>query len=938
MCANSNNGAAPRYCIGIDLGTTNCVLSYVDSKQEQAGAQVLAMAQWDSATSVVQRDALPSFAYACTSAEAQRFTAVHGTLVPPVTDWVPGIHARNQMAVNAGRVIASAKSWLCHSGIDRTAPILPWQSEEVEAGHKLSPVQASAVYLRWMRQVWEKTMLPDHPEAVFAQQDIVITVPASFDEAAQELTLQAAHAAGYPEQVRLIEEPQAAFYFWLGRADNLTRLNDLIEASAGDGVNILVCDIGGGTTDLSLFEARRDKRARTGLLLKRVAVSDHLLLGGDNIDLTLAHVLEQKLSCGKKLAPRQWNHLLVQARDLKERILATAVADDETFTVTLSGSGAGLFASTMSAAMSAAEVRNCVLEGFFPCCGADDKPRRHEGGLKEWGLPYAADSAITRHLAAFVAGRRVDAVLFNGGSVTPEMLRQRLHRLLCDWQPQRHPVVLHNESISMAVARGAARYAAVLRGDDASQRIAGGYAHALYLEVRRGRKQRDVALVCILPQGLEAGQSCRVTSAEFDLVVNQPARFQCWYAVRRQQDRPGDVVTLDREQFRPLPPLETAVHLADGRKVANNRVRVTLEASLNELGLLQLYCVATAAGAERWRLDFNLRRAADAGGGEGAAAATGAEGATCARVAAALPLIRAVYAKKRSADLPEVAPKQLLPQLERQLGERQSWDSATLRALWPELAAGMTRKTRSVAHEHAWLYLAGYSLRPGYGVHLDEARMEQLWRLFSLGMAFPKEKRIQSQWYLLWRRVAGGLNAARQKQLFDKIAPLLRGGGDQVPELIYLVGALERLNAADKVEMARLFANAMMRERTRQRTPYMWALGRLLSRTPLYADIEVVVHPREVEQLFEKTAVLDWSDNRWHGLPALFALAARCTEQRFIDVDDEVRRAIVAKMRSAKAPLRLIAPVESFVPVDDVDREQQFGEALPTGLILVRGA
>ncbi len=929
---------SPRYCIGIDLGTTNSVLSYVDLKQTQNGSQVLAIQQWDQAGSLVQRQELPSFAYSPTTAEHPRFIADDGCVPDPINNWIPGLHGRNQMAFNPGRVIHSAKSWLCHNDIDRTSAILPWQSEEISDEEKLSPVDASALYLKWLQQVWDRTMLPNHADALFADQHIVITVPASFDEAAQELTLLAAEKAGYPSQLRLIEEPQAAFYFWLGKDQHLSQLHDLLDASPRTSVKVLVCDIGGGTTDLSLFEACAEKSATTGLNLKRLAVSDHLLLGGDNIDLTLAYLLEQKLTHGKKkLTGRQWNQLLVQARDLKERILGgeeslSTIDSDSEFSITLSGSGAGMFASTLSTTISAAEVQHCVLDGFFPLCDAQDRPQIKTSGLKEWGLPYASDSGISRHLAAFLDNQHVDAILFNGGSVTPLLLRNRLHQLICSWQADAPPVVLHNEAISMAVARGAARYGWILQQQTTENRIAGGHAHALYLEVVSGKKKKERSLVCILPKGMEAGNTTHINQAEFDLIVNQPAQFQCCYSARRNQDLAGAIIPWNKNDFHPLPPLQTAIHLAADRPaVANNRLRVTLEATLNELGLLQLYCVEKQ-GDGRWRLDFNLRKGVDDDHSP-TTAPSPFKADEKARLAA--PFIQAVFAKKKDPNLPEVKPKQLLKQLEQKLGSRDSWSSTTLRSLWPELAVGMTRKTRSLEHEGAWLYLAGFTLRPGYGVQRDDSRIEELWRLFSLGMSFPKEKRIQSHWYLLWRRIAGGLSNSRQEQILNKIIVLLRSSGDSVPEMVYLAGALERISTETKVELIRLFSQALLKDRIRHKAPYIWALGRLLSRTPLYAGVNSIVHPRHVTTLFDKVSGFDWQCEPWKGLAGLFALAARCTEQRDIDIDDETQRKISAKMRETKVAIELIRPIENFIAISNEDREVQFGESLPAGLILI---
>ncbi len=929
---------AARYLIGIDLGTTNCVLAYLAAAGTGRGPRVLPLPQWESPLSVVPDQTLPSFYYLTTGPERQAGFAAAAEAPAAVAGWVPGRFARERLALNPERVIHSAKSWLCHGGVDRTAPILPWQSTDVPPGERLSPVQASAAYLAYLRDVWNRCLGAAVPEARFENQEIVLTVPASFDEAAQQLTFEAAQMAGYPQNIRLLEEPQAAFYDWLGQSGRLRSLSELLAGTEGGLARVLVCDIGGGTTDLSLFEVAADPLARTGLALTRVAVSEHLLLGGDNIDLTLALILEQKLTGGgTRLAGRQWNQLLVQARQLKERLLAdrqgAAVAADTEFPVSLAGSGAGLLGSTLTTRINAEQVRQCVLEGFFPECSAADRPRKGGAGLKEWGLPFAEDSAITRHLAGFLEDRRIDAVLFNGGTVTPAFLRERLVGLITRWQDGRAPAVLTSTGLSLAVARGAARYGWILRQPEAAGRIAGGHAHALYLEVRHGKKGQNPSLVCILPRGLEANQAVRIDSAAFDLLVNQPVRFQCYYSHRRQGDGPGEIVSWNERDFHPLPPLQTAIHLpAERPRPANNRLRVTLEATLNELGLLQLYCVE-ATGGGRWRLDFNLRRGVEEPQPAPAAEEPLVSGR---RLEQAEALLRALYGKKKDPRLPQIKPRQLIRELEKVLGdERENWDSATLRALWPSLAQGMTRRGRSADHEAAWLYLAGYALRPGYGYALDESRVEELWRLFAQGMAFAGEKRVQVQWYLLWRRTAGGLNARRQEKIFNRIFPNLRSQARETAEILYLAGSLERLRTDQKLQLVKALTTGLETSRLQNKEPYAWALGRLLSRTPLYAGPEAVLPPGEVEKLFARLRDLDWRDPAQAPLIPLLAQAARRTDLRDVDVDPGLRLEILEKMKEGGARQQQLRVVREMIAVDDSDRVRQFGESLPSGLILV---
>ena len=929
--------ALPRYLIGIDLGTTNCVLAYLDAGAQDYRPQVLPVPQWDSPTSTVKSQTLPSFNYLSTSAERQSGFPAKGSELPALPGaWVPGIYARNRMADTPSRVIHSAKSWLCHGGIDRTAAILPWQSEEVPPKDRLSPVQASSAYLVYLKEAWNRAHADAGAQGSFENQAIVLTVPASFDEAAQQLTLEAAQLAGYPEGISLIEEPQAAFYDWLGWGAHVSELLCLLERVPERSARVLVCDIGGGTTDLSLFEVAGDPLSPTGLTLRRVAVSEHLLLGGDNIDLTLAYLFEQKLTGGaRKLSGGQWNQLQVQARELKERILAREGEGegDEAFTLTLAGTGAGLFASTLSASITAAEVRKTVLEGFFPDCQASDRPGKKGAGLREWGLPYAHDTAVTRHLAGFLEGREVHAVLYNGGSVTPAFLRRRLTDLVTRWQGGLAPVVLHNDAMALAVARGAARYGQILHAHRAGERITGGHARALYLEVVRSKEKRVPTLICVLPKGMEANQSVRIENAEFDLLVNQSVRFQCFFSNRRLHDPAGELVPWREEEFQPLPPLQTAIHLPSGRaKPANNRLRVTLECTLNELGLLQLFCVERD-GPGRWRLDFNLRRPA---GAEREVEAP-QDAPPRKELGEAIGLVLSLYGKKRDPGLPEARPRQLMRQLEKTLGApRENWDSAALRGLWPAIMQGMNRRSRSVDHEESWLYLAGFALRPGYGFPLDESRIEELWRLFDLGMAFPGEKRVQVQWWLLWRRTAGGLNARRQEKILDKILPKLPQQ-IETAEVLYLAGSLERVSLDRKLQVVKLLCGGLRKPQISNKVPYAWALGRLLSRVPLYAGPDVILPPLEVERLFLQLRELDWKDPAYASLNPLFAQAARRTERRGIDLAPELRQEILQKMRESKARPEELQVVREMVPVKDADRVRQFGESLPSGLVLVQG-
>lgn len=926
--------SSSRYTIGIDLGTSNCALSFIDLRENAGEPRLLSIPQLETAESVNEHPILPSFLYFPTT-EEERALPKEATVALRSRPVVAGRFARRQAAALPGRVIHSAKSWLCHPGVDREGPILPWQSEEVPAGSRFSPVEASAHYLAVLRSAWTAIHGSD-PADAFEKQDIVITVPASFDEAAQRLTLSAAALAGFPRNVRLLEEPQAAFYHWLNRHGQGRDLVEILPDLKDREQTILICDIGGGTSDFSLFAVEPIDSPERVPSIRRVEVSDHLLLGGDNMDLALAHALEAKLGApGQKLSAAQWSFLLAECRRLKERALSEEDIDPlETFSVSIPGSGSRLFAGTLTAQVTRAEVETLIQDGFYPKCGSDEHPDRTSAGLKEFGLPYAADPGITRHLAAFLRGRPIDAILFTGGALKPKPVQERLLAVLESWQPGRPIARLANDQLDLAVARGAACYGEILHKPFG--RITGGYPHSLYLEIQARGKEAEPRLICVLPKGFEEGEKVRIDTLNLKLLVGKPVRFQPYFSTFHPEDRPGDVVNPDPDVFRPLPSLQTGISLQEGLlKPADGRLPVALETSLNELGLLQITCVHTTPDDRsfRWDLDFNLRK-----GGEVETASDdrtpAGPGVPGEQIEAAKERIAAIYSKKKSRES-EIKPRKLLRELEEILNTRkQDWNLLLLRSLWPPLQQGMTLKSRSPDHEAAWLNLAGWVLRPGYGADLDPFRIDELWRLHSLGLSFPKEKRVINQWWILWRRAAGGLDRDRQEAILNPLLPVFQNKNADSAELFRLVGSLERVHQDKKEALARHLTDLVIAGKSRTTDDAIWALGRLLSRIPLYAGVDAVVPPQVVATHFARLAKLDWTAGVFGGLNETFARACRMTGLRHHDIDDPFREAVVAKMKESDARPEQIRVVREYVPVELADQTNLFGESFPPGLIL----
>lgn len=601
---------ASRYIVGIDLGTTNTAVAYVDTAEgDGASVRMLELPQLVKLGNVEPRAALPSFLYLANPGELPP-----GSLALPwdatATDAV-GVLARDHGAKVPARLVSSAKSWLSHGGVDRTAPILPLGLEDTE--RRISPLDASARYLQHVRDAWNHVMAADDAGARLEAQSVLLTVPASFDPVARELTVQAAHKAGLTQAV-LLEEPQAALYAWLGDHGEGWRK----QVQPGD--VLLVCDVGGGTTDFSLIHVHDEGG---DLTLERVAVGDHILLGGDNMDLALAHIVQFQLEeKGTKLDAWQSRELWYACRDAKEALLSGA--SEKSHPVAVLGRGSKLIGGTVKTDVFSDDVEDVVLEGFFPRCGAEDRPRRRRtAGLRELGLPYADDPAVTKHLAEFL-GRHgatgegaATAVLFNGGVFKADALRARITDVLDGWAAERGagPVkVLEGGDLDLAVARGAAWYGLVRRGKGI--RIRGGTARAYYVGVESSMPavpgmSPPMRALCVAPFGMEEGTEAGVANKEFGLVVGEPVEFRFLASNVRTDDPVGAMIDLRRggdDDIVELTPLEITLPAEEG--AAGQVVPVRVNVRVTEIGTVEVWCETRDAG-RRWKLEFEIRQPAE---------------------------------------------------------------------------------------------------------------------------------------------------------------------------------------------------------------------------------------------------------------------------------------------------------------------------------------
>ncbi|HZC59224.1 MAG TPA: Hsp70 family protein, partial [Chthoniobacterales bacterium] len=843
------------FSIGIDLGTTNCAMAFERLESPAAERGVFLIPQWETATRFSEAATLPSFLYLSSPEEASQISG-HSS---ESAEWIPGRFARARAADLPGRVVHSAKSWLCHHSVDRSAPFLPWRSDDIPVEKRISPIRASALLLSYLRAAWDAKFADRG--VPFNDQEITVTVPASFDAAAQRLTLDAAQEAGFPQSVRLLEEPQAVFYWWLefgaGR-------NGALEKLRQTGVrHVVVIDVGGGTTDFTLFELEPGSSSSLSEI-KRIAVSDHLLLGGDNIDLTIAHHVEPRLRTNEPLSEAEWNFLVARCRDLKERCLSEDSGN--IFTLSIPGRGSKLLAGTLSAQIQRSEIESIVLDGFFPECDRNAQPTTTQAGLREWSLPYATDSAITRYLADFLRDRpTVDAILFNGGTLYPDSLRQRLRKEITQWQDGVKPLLLDNSEPSLAVARGAAHFGGLVHRH--GQRIEAGAARAIYLEVHRAGSDKAPGrtLICILPRGAAVEEDFRVSQNGLELRVNRPVQFQPYYSVRRDKDRPGAIVQWNDREFHRLPPLQTTARLA-GSDREGNRLPIALRTRINDLGLLRVACVSTDSKLPgTWPLEFDLRPHETGGRSaehpDKSPGVTAESGVDPDRLEKAQTRITTLFSRPLD-PRDKISAANLLKSLEQVLRKpKADWNYLLIRSLWRSLEDSFEERRRSVEHEETWLILAGYFLRPGFGAPGDETRIDALWRLHSEGLKYPG-KRNQLQVYVLWRRVAGGLDRERQMAIVAPELSRIRTQPNVPAELVRLAGALERIDVSIKSELVEHFLQAAhsIAVRKQHATPYLVALGLLLNRSPLYAGPEFVLSPDLVEKAYDELSDLDWDE------------------------------------------------------------------------------
>src|SRR5579871_1142186 len=854
--------------IGIDLGTTNSALAWIDPAEAEDTAfppiHIFDVPQLVAAGRVEARRTLPSFLFL---EEGE-----------PV-----GTYAREQGALVPTKLVHSAKSWLSNSDVDRTAKILPWDSQDT--GRVLSPVEVSARFLAKMREAWDAGR-----HGPMSEQNVVLTVPASFDEEARELTVMAAEQAGLP-RLTLLEEPAAAFYSWI--AGNLAQSRKMLH----DGQIVLVCDVGGGTSDFSLIRVARDGDR---IEFTRTAVGKHLLLGGDNLDLTLAWLVESKLAT--QLSIRQRSALRRQCAAAKERLLADP--NLKSVEITVLGSGSSLVGGTLKTEILREEALELALEGFLPFCTIDEKPTEEKRSLfRELGLPYVSDPAITRHLAAFLSAQeeaRPDAILFNGGFFIPEICRERVADVMERWHGKR-PLILENRDLDLAVAVGAAYYSYV-KATGAGLLVRGGLPRSYYVGV--GAEEA----VCLVPRGAEEGQTIELDSQDLHLVANKPVSFRLYSSLTRVDDQVGQVLpsTADLHLHAPL---NAVIRFG---KSGERLVPVTLRAHLTELGTLEVWADSKISD-HHWRLQFELRKHATATQSKPAA------------VVSDDAMIQAEALLDAAFKAGTLAPEELPGKLEQTLAlGRNSWPLSAIRRLADRMLEQADGRRKSAALEMRWLNLCGFCLRPGLGFPGDEYRIEQARRVYASGLTFANQVQNEIDWWIFWGRIAGGLNKNQQVDIFQRLSPILlpKGGKRQrvnnslLREMWRAASSMELLPLQTKAQLGDALLSQLKRGEMTDTS--LWCLSRLGARKLFYGPTNQVLQPSVAARWADALLKIPKSDD------AVVAIARR-TGDATRDLPGAAMEAIRRRL-----PESLLPSLEGEVQ-EDLGRV--FGEELPSGLI-----
>lgn len=878
-----------RYIIGIDLGTTNCAVSYFDT--HKGAFQLFRIPQKGKLGYQESLTVLPSLLFL----DDEQATV--------------GMWAQIQGKKSPTRLIQSAKSWLSNPAACRKEKILPFEACTEEK--KLSPVEASMHYLDHIRKMWNQEIAKSDLLKELEEQEVILTVPASFDEVARTLTVEAAKLAGY-KNFTLLEEPQAAFYSYL---------MEFGKKQFKPGETILVCDVGGGTTDFSLIDV---VESGIEIGLRRMAVGKHLLLGGDNMDVTLSYYLQRKYQL--ELDTSQRLSLLNQVRSAKELLLEEN-SPQENYSLFISGTGSQVVGGGIALEISKREVDELLLDGFFGVVPFEDAVQINKGsGLRHMGLPYESDPSITKQLAHFLhTSKREEKptyVLFNGGAMKPNVFQKRMVDSLNLWYGEKFSLtILPSKNLDLAVSKGAAYYGKVRRGE--GERIQGGIPRSYYLAIETETNYPQV--LTLLARGSEEG-TVYLCDYQFFMKPNQPVVFQLYHSNTRLKDDPGSLVAIDETAFTLLPPIQTIC--AYGKKESKETIPVKLETRLTELGTIELWLLSQNS-IHKWKLEFQIRgelqeersfdkRLVD-------------ETFDTTYLELAKEEVRESFAIGAQEKL-----KMIMPSLEQVLNqEKKEWSPSVLRGLFEILYEQADKRLLSQQYEQRFWNLAGFFLRPGAGYPLDDYRIKQLWKLILSEFRKPKSEEVQLQQWICFRRVAAGFGKGQQIQLYNHLIALMydkkknklvikgKKGGYVYAELLRAIASFELVEIHQKILLGEALLNKI--EKGDGEPCDFWALGRLGARQLFHGSLANIIPAKQCEiwvnKLLNSPAVDD------QHFPFTLLLLARKTDVEEMNLSSDLLEKISPLLKG-----NLEALLRQQRELSLAEQDHVFGDALPIGL------
>ncbi|UDQ98658.1 Hsp70 family protein [Lentisphaerota bacterium WC36G] len=954
-----------RYIIGIDLGTTNIAVSYIDTEKNY-DIQSFKIHQLINDNEITKNKLLPATYYAAdanrvdskslklpweknsTSAENKNISNIETI----------GLYALKQGSSEPARFVNSAKSWLCHAGVDRTKDILPWISRE--QSWAISPLKATAKYLEHIKNSWNYTFAKKkdtHGDfCLFEKQQIIITVPASFDEGARELTIEAAKIAKF-KNITLLEEPLAAFYSWL--AKNNENYTEILHENA----KILIADIGGGTTDFSLLEVDSKN------VLNRTVSGNHLLLGGDNIDMAIAQIIEQTLP--NKLSTNDWTTLCLRCREAKEQLLNNEnLASSD---IVLFGRGSSIIGGMQKSSFSRIQLEKLLHDGFFIKLPIDEKIPENKSALRSMNLPYEKDPAITRHLIKFlrnaykITAERDEVlfsnlensqqivvpnfILFNGGTMIPNQLQNQITEMISSWSKttsgdnNKQLTVLDAKDLNLAVAKGAAFYGLSRRGE--AVQIKSGLTKAFYLNLAPSENHKKGKCLCVAPRGAEENQSFKISDNTFKAIANSNVQFPLVSSSSRLHDKVGDIVDFNEEEMSEVASLNAMLMFGNRAKNEQNKsIKITIESTVSSSGVLAVTLISQES-EHRWPLHFDVRVLSENNNESTIKSQTSDYIIDSNKIAKAQKVINDFFTNDN-----QLQTKHLNKKLEEIFKlKRKDWSISLLRSL-ADILLEICFKSIPAQNEKQYLNITGFCLRPGFGDVEDQLRLQKVWKLYYLPLKDANNPETLAEWWIFWRRVAAGLRGGHQRTLYQALIKELMPKGvynnkfknklHAKTEMWRTLGSLELLTPEQKIGIVKVLLKRLNKVGDFE----LWVLGRLGNRALFHAPVNNLLNTKQVEKIIIELLNIKMSQfNKKQNAKLdmlLFALAilAQKTSNRDIDIDvdifDKIKDFIKVNALNSDDAQRYLELLKGATNSNDklAQQSKTFGENLPIGLSL----